>query len=74
MLEIPIAGVFVPAALVWAGAAFLLSSLIDRVLSRTSVYAWLWHRGLFDFAAFVILWGAISGVFYHDAFFAQLAK
>ncbi len=68
MLEIDVGGVFVPAALVWAGGAFALSSCIDRALCRTHFYGLVWHRGLFDFAIFVILWGAISAVAYHLAF------
>jgi len=74
MLEISIGGVFVPAALVWAGSAFVLSSLIDRLVSRTRFYRLVWHRGLFDFAIFVLLWGAISAGAYHLAFFTGTTK
>ena len=68
MLEINIGGVFIPAALVWAVGAFVLSSLIDRTLSRTRFYRLVWHRGLFDAAIFVILWGAILAGVYQIAF------
>ena len=74
MLEINIGGVFVPAALVWAGAAFLLSSIIERLLGRTRFYRLVWHRALFDFAIFVILWGLISAAAYHLAFSAALPR
>jgi len=74
MLEINIGGVFVPAALVWAGAAFLLSSIIERVLSRTRFYRLVWHRALFDFAIFVLLWGMISAGAYYLAFSAAVTK
>jgi len=74
MLEINIGGVFVPAALVWAGSAFVLSSLIDRLVSRTRFYRLVWHRGLFDVAVFVLLWGAISAGAYHLAFFAGMTR
>ena len=74
MLEIDVGGVFVPAVLVWAGAAFLLSSLLDRALSRTRFYRLVWHRGLFDFAIFVILCGAISAGAYRLAFFGSLIR
>jgi len=74
MLELNIGGVFVPAALLWAAAAFLLSSLIDRVLSRTRFYRLVWHRGLFDFAIFVMLWGAIAAGAYHLAFNADISR
>jgi uncharacterized protein DUF1656 len=68
MQELSIDGVFVPAALVWAAAAFFLCSFIGRVLSRTGFYDLVWHRALFDFSLFVILWGAISAIPYHLAF------
>jgi protein AaeX len=68
MQELNFGGVFVPAALVWAAAAFVLSSLIGRVLSRTGFYQLVWHRALFDFSIFVLLWGAISAIPYHLAF------
>jgi hypothetical protein len=68
MQELSFDGVFVPAALVWAAAAFFLSSFIGRVLSRTGFYDWVWHRALFDFSLFVIFWGAISAIPYHLAF------
>jgi hypothetical protein len=68
MQELNFGGVFVPAALIWAAAAFSLSSLIGRVLSRTGFYDLVWHRALIDFSLFVILWGAISAVAYHIGF------
>lgn len=74
MLEINVGGVFVPAVLVWAGGAFVLSSLIDRALSRTRFYRLVWHRGLFDFAIFVILWGAILAGAYQMAFSAAMPR
>ena len=68
MLETNIGGVYVPAALVWAGAAFVLSILLERFLGWTGFYRLVWHRALFDLAVFVILWGAISAGAYHLAF------
>jgi hypothetical protein len=68
MLEINVGGVYLPAPLVWAVAAFALSILIERVLSRTGFYGLVWHRALFELAVFVILWGAISAAAYHMAF------
>jgi hypothetical protein len=68
MQELYFGGVFAPAALVWAAAAFLLSSLIGRVLSRTRFYSLIWHRALFDFSIFVLLWGAIAAIPCHLAF------
>ncbi|MBV8287696.1 MAG: DUF1656 domain-containing protein [Hyphomicrobiales bacterium] len=74
MLEINIGGVFVPAALVWAVTAFALWGFIDRLLSRLGFYRIVWHRGLFDLAGFVLLWGAISAVAYQLAFSAPVAR
>jgi hypothetical protein len=68
MQEVNLSGVFLPAALVWAGIAAVLSSLISRALSRMGFYALVWHRALFDAALFVLLWGAVSAVAYHMAF------
>jgi len=68
MLEINLGGVFIPAVLVWAGVAFVFSILMARVLALTGFYRLLWHRALFNFAIFVILWGGISGGAYYLAF------
>jgi hypothetical protein len=68
MQEVNLSGVFLPAALLWAGIAFLLSSVISRILGRMGFYALVWHRALFDAALFVLFWGAISAVAYHMAF------
>ncbi len=68
MQEVNLSGVFLPAALLWAGIAFLLSSVISRTLSRVGFYSLVWHRALFDAALFVLFWGAISAAAYHLAF------
>jgi protein AaeX len=68
MLEVNLSGVFLPAELLWAGVAFLLSSVISRSLSRTRFYTFVWHRALFDVALFLILWGAVSAEAFHAAF------
>ena len=68
MQEVNLSGVFLPAALLWAGIAFLLSSVISRTLGRMGFYALVWHRAWFDAALFVLFWGAISAVAYHMAF------
>ena len=68
MQEVNLSGVFLPAELLWAGVAFLLSSVISRALGRMGFYALVWHRALFDVALFVLLWGAILAVAYHTAF------
>jgi Protein of unknown function (DUF1656) len=68
MQEINLNGVFVPAQLIWAGIAFLFSGFICRRLEAKRFYTLVWHRALFDFALFVILWGGLSALAYHVAF------
>ena len=68
MQEVSLGGVYLPAALVWAGTAFLFSTAISWTLSRIGLYALVWHRALFDVSLFVILWAAASAVAYHIAF------
>ena len=68
MLEVDIGGVFFPIQLLWAGAAFLLSCLIARLLSHTAFYSIIWHRALFELSLFVIFWAGIAAIPYHVAF------
>ncbi len=60
--EFSIAGVFVPALLVWAVIAMGLGAVARRVLRVTGFYRLVWHRGLFDLALFFILWGLVAGM------------
>ena len=68
MQEVNLGGVYLPAALAWAGIAFFLSSMTSWGLGRVGFYALVWHRALFHVALFVLLWGAISAVAYYTAF------
>jgi hypothetical protein len=68
MQEVSLGGVYLPAALVWAGIAFFFSTAISWTLSRIGFYALIWHRALFDVSLFVTLWGAASAVAYHTSF------
>jgi hypothetical protein len=68
MAEVSFGGVFLPAPLLWAGIAFVLSSVLGRLLSRTAFCGYIWHRALFDFTMFVMLWGIISEFAYRAAF------
>ncbi len=54
--EFEIAGVFLPAVLGVGIVAFLVTNLIRRVLRALGVYAFVWHAGLFDVAAFAAIW------------------
>jgi hypothetical protein len=68
MQEVNLGGVYLPAALAWAGIAFVFSTVISWTLSRIGFYALVWHRALFDVSLFVILWGVASAVAYHTSF------
>lgn len=60
MLEIDLAGVYLPAPLVWAAGAFVTASLVELGLARIGFYRLVWHRGLFDLALLLILCGALG--------------
>jgi hypothetical protein len=57
--EINLFGVFVPALLVYAVAAFGLKEMVCRGLLALGAYRFVWHRPLFDSALFVLLLGGI---------------
>ena len=58
--ELNIGGVFAPSLLVWGVAALAISIPLRRVLDRVGVYRFVWHRGLFDIALVLVLWGGVS--------------
>jgi hypothetical protein len=57
--DIDIAGVLVPALLLWLVVAYVLSTLLSAQLRRVGFYRFVWHRALFDFAIFVCLLGGV---------------
>ncbi len=59
--EFNIAGVFVPALLIWALVAIAIGILVRRLLALTGFYRLVWHKGLFDIALFFILWALVAG-------------
>lgn len=71
MQEISVGGIFIPAVLVWAGAAFVAASWVAKLLSWVGAYRVIWHRALFDFCVFVVLWGIFAAIPYHLAFADQ---
>jgi len=60
--ELNIGGVFAPSLLVWAAVALAISIPLRRVLDRVGAYRFVWHRGLFDIALVLVLWGGVSAV------------
>lgn len=60
--EIDIYGVYVPGLLALMLATFVVSLAVRRVLAWSGAYAFVWHRGLFDVALYVVLLEAMSSL------------
>lgn len=58
--DIDIYGVYAPVLLVLMAATLPLSMLVRRILAYAGAYDFIWHRGLFDLALYVVL---LLGVF-----------
>ena len=58
--ELNLFGVYVHPLLAAAILAFVAARLLEFVLQRLGAYRWIWHRGLFDVALTVILWGSFA--------------
>jgi hypothetical protein len=55
--EIDVYGVYIPSFLVLMAGCYLVMQLLRRVLAWSGVYAFVWHRALFNLALYVILLG-----------------
>jgi hypothetical protein len=53
--ELDIYGVFIPTLALLALVAFLLSTVLRRLLDRVGFYNLVWHRPLFDLALLVCI-------------------
>lgn len=60
MGEIDLYGVFVSGLLVWAVVAYGLTAVLVRLFAWLKLYRLVWHRALFDFAVYVIVWGGVT--------------
>jgi hypothetical protein len=60
--EMNIGGVFAPSLLIWAVVAVVISLPVRRGLDRVGAYRFVWHRGLFDIALVLVLWGAVAAI------------
>jgi hypothetical protein len=60
--EIDIYGVYIPGLLALMLVTLLISFAVRRVLAWAGAYAFIWHRGLFDLALYVMLLGAMFHV------------
>jgi hypothetical protein len=58
--EIDLYGVFIPTLAAIAVAAFVLNSILRRVLAFIGFYRLVWHRPLFDTAMYFCLLGAMA--------------
>ena len=58
--ELDLFGVYVHPLLAAAVLAFIAARLIEMILQRLGAYRWVWHRGLFDIAMTIILWGGFA--------------
>ncbi len=58
--EFDIGGVFVPLPAMCAIGAIVIGLFVRRLLNIVGVYRLVWHRGLFDLAMLVILWGSVT--------------
>ena len=57
--EIPIGGVYVPAMLLLAVAALILTGLLSRLLAMIGAYRAVVYRPLVDIALFVLILGLL---------------
>ncbi len=55
--ELDVYGVYVPSFLVLMVATWFALQLLRGLLARLGVYAFVWHRALFNIALYVILLG-----------------
>ncbi len=58
--EIHIFGVYLPAGLVWAVVALVVTSLLRGPLLRLPLHAVLWQPSLIELAIFLLLWWGIA--------------
>lgn len=59
MADIDLYGVFVPALLLWAVLAFLISLVLRRLIEALGLYRLVWHRPLFDLCLTLVCLGGV---------------
>lgn len=60
--EINVGGVYLHPLLVAAAGAMVLVRGLEWLLSRTGAYRFIWHRGLFDVALTILIWGGLAAL------------
>jgi hypothetical protein len=58
--EMDIDGVFTPSLLIYALIALVIGLPVLRLMARLGVYRLVWHRGLFDVAFLLLVWGGVA--------------
>lgn len=59
--EFDIVGVYMHPLVVGAAIAIMITQLLTLLLSKLNLYRFVWHRGLFDTAMLIVVWGIITG-------------
>jgi hypothetical protein len=54
--ELHIFGIYMPAALVWAVLAVILTFLLRGLVLRLPLHVILWHPALLDLTLFLLIW------------------
>lgn len=58
--ELHLSGVYMPAALVWAVLAGLLTYSLRNLLQHIRISQFLWHPGILELAVFATLWWLLT--------------
>ncbi|QGM98139.1 DUF1656 domain-containing protein [Methylocystis parvus] len=66
--EISFFGLYAPSLLVCAPIAYILASLVRRMLGALGIYRYLWHQSLAALAIFVCLLGALLHILSEASF------
>ena len=60
--ELHIFGVYMPAALVWAVLAVMLTFLLRGLLLRLPLHRILWHPALLELTLFLLIWLGLAAL------------
>lgn len=58
--ELDIYGIYIPTLGVLALGAYVLNTIMQRLLARVRFYRFVWHRPLFDAAMYFCILGATA--------------
>ncbi|GAA5542474.1 MULTISPECIES: DUF1656 domain-containing protein [Brucella/Ochrobactrum group] len=58
--ELDIYGIYIPTLGVLALGAYVLNTIMQRLLARVRFYRFVWHRPLFDAAMYFCILGAAA--------------